>query len=98
MLMHITFEPALIDILNQQRINRGFYSLAELLELHSRTNVIFDPFSTLISRSLALGSGNIFYPNVVIETEADGRMTIGNHNIFLQHPDSCHRRADLHRQ
>jgi hypothetical protein len=81
--MHTSFEPVLIDMLNQQRISRGFYSLAELLELHMPANIIFDPFSTLISRTLELGSGNIFYPNVIIETQADGRITIGHQNTFF---------------
>jgi hypothetical protein len=81
--MHPSFDPALIEMLNQQRISRGFYSIAELLELHTPTNIIFDPFSTLISRSLELGSGNIFYPNVIIETQADGRVTISDQNTFL---------------
>jgi hypothetical protein len=81
--MHPSLDPALIDMLNQQRTSRGFYSLAELFELCVPANVIFDPFSTLISRSLELGGGNIFYPNVVVETQAGGRVTIGDQNTFL---------------
>jgi hypothetical protein len=51
--------------------------------LHARANVIFDPFSTLISRNIELGSGNVFYPNVVIETQGDGRIDIGEQNTFF---------------
>jgi hypothetical protein len=81
--MHSSFDSDLTTLLNQQRTQRGFYSLAELLELRTRANVIFDPFSILISRSLELGSGNIFYPNVVVEAQADGRISIGDENTFL---------------
>lgn len=81
--MPTALDPALIEMLNQQRISRGFYSLAELLEICTGTNVIFDPFSTLISRTVELGSGNVFYPNVLIEVGAGGRISIGNDNTFL---------------
>jgi hypothetical protein len=81
--MHTSSGPHLMVILNQQRVDRGFYSLAELLELHARANVIYDPFSTLISRNVELGSGNVFYPNVVIETQGHGRIRMGDQNTFF---------------
>lgn len=81
--MSTFIDPALIDVLNEQRASQGFYTLAELLGLRARANVVFDPFSTLISRSVELGSGNTFYPNVLVESQNGGRITIGDHNTFL---------------
>ena len=81
--MYSQIDPALLESINQQRASRGFYLLAELFEQHMRANVILDPFSTLISRSVELGSGNMFYPNVLIESQAGGRITIENENTFF---------------
>jgi acetyltransferase-like isoleucine patch superfamily enzyme len=54
-------------------------TLEELLESN---NIIYDPFSTLISRNVILGQGNVFYPSTVLQTLESGMITIGNHNTF----------------
>ncbi|HYF64432.1 MAG TPA: hypothetical protein VD886_16530 [Herpetosiphonaceae bacterium] len=78
----MTFAPLLLEQIDQQRAQGGFYALTELIELCRAENQILDPFSTLISRSVAVGTGNRFYPNVLIEAAGAGRIQIGDRNLF----------------
>lgn len=73
----------LIAALDRQRASRGFYTIAELVDLSARMIVVLDPFSTMISRAVELAGGNVFYPNVVVEAQAGGRIRIGAENVFL---------------
>jgi hypothetical protein len=68
-----------LNLINQQRRKLELLTLEELLETK---NIIFDPFSTLISRNVVLGQGNTFYPSTVLQTSGQGSITLGDHNIF----------------
>lgn len=59
----------------------GFLTLRETLEL-GEANHILDPFSTLISRGVAMGRGNILYPGVILKASAGSRIVIGDANIL----------------
>jgi hypothetical protein len=72
----------LLDQIDRQRAGRGFLTVAEVLRLAGRGNVILDPFSTLISAEATIGTGNLFYPGVVVEARAAGAIAIGDGNIF----------------
>jgi acetyltransferase-like isoleucine patch superfamily enzyme len=76
--------PTLTDIIEKidlQRRRMGFLTISQLLALDDE-NVVLDPFSTLISESVAIGAGNVFYPNVTIEARQGGTISIGSHNLF----------------
>jgi carbonic anhydrase/acetyltransferase-like protein (isoleucine patch superfamily) len=70
--------PASVDA---ARRAAGFLTIAELAEL-AKTCRVFDPFSTLISRSVELAPGNILYPSVVIEAVGSAHIAIGAGNVF----------------
>lgn len=70
----------LVIYLNQQRINNGFLSIKQVVEL-AETNTIYDPFSVFIGTEVKLGKGNILYPNVSIELTG-GAIVIGDYNTF----------------
>ena len=67
------------DQIDASRELRGFLSLNEVQSLSN--NTVLDPFSTLISKTVILGTGNLFYPGVVIETSG-GTIEVGNDNTF----------------
>lgn len=71
-----------LELINKQRTNAGFLAVDEELALCERGNVIFDPYSLLISNSVSIGEGNIFYPGVIIELRGEGELVIGNDNVF----------------
>jgi acetyltransferase-like isoleucine patch superfamily enzyme len=64
--------------LDSIRAGQGYLSLAETLALADHGNAVLDPFSLLIGRAVAIGAGNIFYPNVTI----GGAITVGDRNAF----------------
>jgi NDP-sugar pyrophosphorylase family protein len=59
----------------------GFLPLAEMLHL-AEGNIIFDPFSTLISRFAQIGTGNVFHPCVTLIARAEAPLTIGDGNVL----------------
>jgi hypothetical protein len=65
--------------LDRQRIKLGFLIIEQLLETD---NTVYDPFSTLISRNVMLGRGNIFYPNTVLQTQGQGSIILSDNNTF----------------
>jgi bifunctional N-acetylglucosamine-1-phosphate-uridyltransferase/glucosamine-1-phosphate-acetyltransferase GlmU-like protein len=67
--------------LDRQRAEAGFLSLAATLDLIARGNTIFDPASTLIGAAVTLGTGNVLYPGVVIETRDGGTVSLGDRNV-----------------
>jgi hypothetical protein len=71
----------ILERINQQRSEKGFLTLYEVMGL-GNNNIVFDPFSTLISNKAAIGSSNVFYPSVIIEVREGGVVEIGNNNIF----------------
>lgn len=73
----------IITVIDQQRIQQGYLSLDALLSLSGKGNVVLDPFSTLISDRCVIGSGNIFYPSLIIECDDEGGVEIGDDNTFF---------------
>lgn len=69
-------------IFDAQRQRMGLMTLREIETLIEQGNSIFDPFSTLISCTTKVGTGNIFYPSVIIQTRDEGSISIGSQNIF----------------
>jgi carbonic anhydrase/acetyltransferase-like protein (isoleucine patch superfamily) len=65
------------------RQKHGFLTPDEVCALgHQTANIILAPESTLISRSVILGSGNIIYPGAIIECEDSSHCRIGDRNII----------------
>jgi len=73
---------SILEKIDKQRKELGFLTISELLDLNGNKNVILDPMSTLISKEVNIGSGNIFYPNTIVEKQGNGIIEIGNKNIF----------------
>jgi len=67
-----------INYINQVRSENGYRTIDELLDIGKR-NTIYDIFSILISKTVSIGSGNVFYPNVLIK----GETTIGDSNTLF---------------
>jgi hypothetical protein len=67
---------------NETRKNNGFYSAEDAVAVVGSQNTVFDPSSLLISESITVGHGNVFYPNVVIQCDESGRIEIGDNNTF----------------
>jgi hypothetical protein len=76
----------MIDLrfLDETRRNHGLMTLEEIKELAQRGNVVFDPFSLLISHSVSIGSGNVFFPNVSLMADNHATLSIKDDNRF--HP------------
>lgn len=66
------------------RKDRGFMTLSEISKL-LEMNTILDPFNVLIGSSIHIGTGNIIYPQVILESSQDGAIEIGNNNTFFPH-------------
>lgn len=71
--------PAFVD---EVRRARGLMTIEELAALVGRGNVVFDPFSTLISIAARIGSGNVFHPCVTVACGPGVELTIGDDNVF----------------
>lgn len=69
------------DIIPQARQQKDFLSADDLAAGIGQQNTILDS-SVLISKKATIGSGNTFYPNVVIECQGDGQVSIGDNNTF----------------
>ncbi|MCB9139971.1 MAG: hypothetical protein H6642_16640 [Caldilineaceae bacterium] len=69
-----------MDVMNRSRRENGFKTIDELIVL-SNDNTVFDLFSVLIGASVEIGSGNMIYPNVLIQA-TNGKVMIGEENIF----------------
>lgn len=69
--------------IDAHRAARGFMAVAELLDvLGAGQNIVLDPFSILVSKGVEIGSGNVLYPNVIIEATNAGGIRIGGGNVF----------------
>jgi carbonic anhydrase/acetyltransferase-like protein (isoleucine patch superfamily) len=75
-------QPDLLSALNLPRRAAGLLTLEEVLELASSGNVIFDPFSVLISRHARIGRGNVFHPCVTVSCAAGAELRVGDRNVF----------------
>jgi hypothetical protein len=69
----------MISLINKSRRKNDFLLIDEILSL-SKTNIILDPFSLLISRNAIIGMNNTFFPNVIIQTRNKGKIYIGSSN------------------
>jgi hypothetical protein len=79
----MTHDQDVLREIDKQRASRGFYGVSELLELAAQSgNTMLDPFSTLISRGVVLGTGNLLYPNVILSMSNGGQLSVGNSNAF----------------
>ncbi len=70
------------NALNTLRRERGLMTIDEIMALISAGNAILDPFSTLISSGVTLGSGNTLYPCVSLLCADGMQLAMGNGNIF----------------
>lgn len=71
--------PAFVDDLRRRH---GYMTLDEIAALVARGNTVFDPFSTLLSARARIGSGNVFHPCVTLDCGPEGRLEIGDDNLF----------------
>ncbi len=76
-------EQSVIEKINGQRASMGFLGIDEMLALTDRGNIFLDPFSILLSRSVEIGDGNVFFPNLVLQTANAGSLTIADKNTFF---------------
>ncbi|MFE4617387.1 hypothetical protein ACFRJ7_14910 [Streptomyces sp. NPDC056747] len=67
--------------LDEHRRRHGYRTFAEMAEL-AETNTIFDLGSTLIAKNAEIGSGNVFYPGVIVHCDGGG-CVIGQNNTFF---------------
>ena len=68
--------------LDQNRRQYGFLTVDELIERVGKNNVIFDPYSLLISLNATIGVNNVFYPNIIVDVDSNSELTIGSNNHF----------------
>lgn len=71
-----------LNRMNDYRSKVGYYTIEELCDSICPENIVFDVTSVLISKNVRLGTGNILYPGVILETDESSGVTVGNHNIF----------------
>lgn len=69
------------DTNSQARQSKGFLPTDDLATTLGQHNTILDS-SVLISKNAVIGNSNTFYPNVVIECQGEGQITIGDNNTF----------------
>ncbi|MGF1628481.1 MAG: hypothetical protein ACFCUT_03335 [Kiloniellaceae bacterium] len=72
----------LLKAIDRTRKRAGFLSFDELLALEDGGNVIFDPFSTLISCRAVIGTLNVFHPNIRADCHGSATLHIGSGNVF----------------
>ncbi len=75
-------EPFDIAPLNAIRIAQGFLTIPEVIDLAQGGNVIYDPFSVLISRRCKIGINNTIFPCVSLISSEQGELQIGDNNTF----------------
>jgi len=68
--------------INKNREHAGYLAVEETMALGNTGNIVFDPFSTLVSRYALIGANNVFYPNVLITANGEGLLKIGSGNTF----------------
>ncbi|NRG17165.1 hypothetical protein HPQ64_05635 [Rhizobiales bacterium] len=76
------FSDKEISRLDAVRRQFGFLEIGETAALIDGGTILFDPFSTLISRNARLGHGNVIYPNVTLECGEAGTLKLGDGNIL----------------
>ncbi|MBI3452949.1 MAG: hypothetical protein HY057_09040 [Rhodospirillales bacterium] len=73
---------SIIRRIDEGRRAAGLLTVEETLALAERGNVVFDPFSTLIARAALIGTGNCFYPSVILLCADLSELTVGDENRF----------------
>ena len=68
--------------LDRVRREKGLLSIGEVAAISQSGNVIYDPWSVLISTRAIIGRGNTFFPGVYIFCIGAGTVEIGNDNCF----------------
>ncbi|RNM25494.1 hypothetical protein [Dickeya undicola] len=71
-----------VDVFDRVRIQNGFLTISKLVELCDKGNIIYDLFSVLISENTKIGTGNIFYSNVIVSVSNGHTLKIGDKNVF----------------
>ncbi|GLC82276.1 hypothetical protein [Lacrimispora brassicae] len=69
--------------MNHFRERNNYYTLEELNTIICQNNTVFDLYSVLISRNVIIGSDNIIYPGVIIDSDSISTIKIGNSNTFF---------------
>lgn len=72
----------MIDQIDRYRHEAGYLGIAETIALGRSGNIVFDPFSTLVSRHITIGAHNILHPNIRLEADQHTQLMIGNGNMF----------------
>lgn len=72
----------LLTTVDAGRRRGGFLSVAETLALAQSANIVYDPFSALISRDAVIGERNVIHPNVRLECREGAELRIGSDNVF----------------
>lgn len=60
-----------------------FYTVDEIVNEIALDNVVFDPYSLLISKNVHIGKENVFYSNIIIKSDDTSLIKIGNRNTFF---------------
>jgi len=69
--------------LDEVRRQNGLLTMGEIIELSEQGNIIYDPYSVLISKDTVIGCGNVFFPNVCLFCSDKGTLlSVGDNNIF----------------
>jgi hypothetical protein len=72
-----------LALFDKVRRSQGLRTLSEISDLIRDGNVIYDPFSVLISGKCKIGTGNILYPCISLVCADENALTIGNGNVFF---------------
>ena len=65
------------------RSQAGFLTVSQLFERFGKTNILLDPFSTLVSENVRLGEGNILHPCIRILSANGHQVELGDHNLIF---------------
>jgi len=60
-----------------------FYTVDEIINEIALDNVVFDPYSLLISKNVHIGKENVFYSNIIIKSDDASLIKIGSQNTFF---------------
>lgn len=71
-----------MDQFDNTRHELQFLTVGAVRQMVAIENNVLDPYSLIISRDVQIGTGNTFYPNVIIERTGDAELSIGDNNTF----------------
>ena len=67
---------------DKYRILQNFYTVDEVINIIAKDNIVYDPYSLLISKNVKLGKKNVFYSNVIIKNDSSSVLIINDSNVF----------------